>query len=239
MLSQNTIMSLAKKYKLPMEKVCEIADVCEKYGIKPTGDVFRRTPEDIEKMVQTSKIAKIDPEQYRTMFSQTPAVVQEIVDICMENKIKIEPSVFRVNPKKFRESIEYIKSNYGERYVKLHIAMRDVEKLKVSMPLFNTLGLLPYTLIDASVFDLTRDQIVERTAVLLYSGVPLHKVTRYNQVDRINRAYTLSESAWDDLCYCELCVHEKTRQYQKERFEEKLHRHEAKQKMIEAMRAAK
>jgi hypothetical protein len=218
MLSQNMITSLAKKHKVSMDRICQIADLCEQYGVRPTGDVFRKTPEDFEKIMNICKAEKINPEEFRTMFARNVAVIQEIIDICHENNMKLKPVVFGAKPDKFRESIAYIKSNFGSRYVDLHIAMRDVEKLKESMPVMRTLGLLPYTLHDASVFDLTRDEILERTGCLRYLGVKPHKVTRYIQVDRIDRIYTLSKSAFEDYCYVN-CIPASIRKYHKEQLD--------------------
>lgn len=230
MLSQKMIMNLSKKHSISMERVCRTADICERYNIKPTGNVFRRTPEEIEELVKICKSVNINPEKSRTVFSQPPSAIQEIINICNEHGITIDPTIFNANPKKMRESIQYIESCFGSKYVNLRTAMIDVEKLRDSMPTLQSMGLLPYTLYNSNVFELSRDEIIERAGVLQYLGIPVHVIGSKTREDKINKVFNLSKKSYDDYCYIH-CVNEKIRAFYKKRLEERINELEQKRKI--------
>ena len=73
------ILELAKTHKMSPEKVCRIADVCDKYGIQVYGSVFKRTPEDLESIILTLKENNLNPNEYRMAFSKKPEAVQDIM----------------------------------------------------------------------------------------------------------------------------------------------------------------
>lgn len=218
MLSQMKVLELAKTHKMSPEKVCRIADVCDKYGIQVYGSVFKRTPEDLESIILTLKENNLNPNEYRMAFCKKPEAVQDIIDICKNNRLKIEAHLFGRKAEQLKDSIHYVKSHYGDFYVTSSIVAKDVDKLKVSMPIFKTMGLLRYTRLDASVFELSREEIMERTGVLTYLGEKLHRYGRDTGEDRINHVYVLSEESFDSFCYVN-GVHKPTRQRQAERVE--------------------
>ena len=74
MLSQMEILRISKGRRISPEKICRIADVCEKYGIMPHGNVFRRTPEDLEKIILMLKENGLDPVEYTRSFLGNPCL---------------------------------------------------------------------------------------------------------------------------------------------------------------------
>ena len=218
MLSQMKVLELAKTHSMSPEKVCKIADVCDKYGIQATGSVFKRTPEDLESIILTLKENGLNPNEFRMAFCKKPEAVQDIIEICKNHRVKIESHLFGRKAEQLRDSIHYIKSHYGDFYVTSNIIAKDVEKLKVTMPIFKMMGLLRYTRLDASVFELTREDIIDRTGVLTYLGEPLHRYGRDTGEDRINHCYVLSKNSFDDWCYS-MGVHESARKFQAQRIE--------------------
>lgn len=231
MLSQNTIMKLAKQHEISMQRVCEVADMCEKYGVSPTGNVYKRKPEDIEKIVLLCKARHINPQDNRLVFSKPPEEVEKIMNLCDEFNIPIEAHLFRCNYEDLRHSAIFVKMFFGQKYLTPSIITRKVETLRESMPLVKKLGLLPYTKYDASIFDLSKEEIMERTGVLLYLSIPLHKINRELREDRVNRVYTLSKESFENYCD-ENRLSNGIREMQRQRVENIVKQYEASKKSV-------
>ena len=200
MLSQTTIMRLARLHEISMERVCQIADICEKHGLKPNGNVFRRKPEDIEEIVRLCRENNIDPEQNRNVFGKSASTIRRIIEICNENNVPLESHIFVSKPEDLQASAEYIRQHYGEIYIHAGTITNKVENLKETMPIVRILGLLPYTRMDGSIFSLTKDELLERAGVLIHYGIPLHKRNDVLAVDRVNKVFTLSKESWEEYC---------------------------------------
>ena len=228
MLSEMEVLKISKARRITPERVCQVADVCEKYRISPHGNVFRRTAEDLEKIILLLQKNGLNPDKTRMAFLKTPEDVEEIIKICKENTFKIEPYLFDRQPEQLQDSIRYVKGTYGDSYVIPSIVTKDVEKLTVSMPLFKLMGILRYTRLDASVFELSREEIIERTGVITYLGDRLHRIGSHSGEDRINHVYVLSEEGFDNYCYIN-GVNEKIKKLNYDRVEKMIIAEEMKQ----------
>jgi len=211
--TQKEVLDIALRHKRSVAKVSRIIDICEKYGVKAIGNVFSKSPEDLEEIIKICKNNKINIDSHRNVLSINPDVLTEIINICKENHLEMISEVFKRTPQQLKDSIDYVK-RFGKEHVVTSIIIKDAEKLKASLPLVRFLGLLPYTHMDASIFDLTGDEIAERTGVLEYLGKPLHKPNRYIHVDRVDRLYTLSNESFENYCI-ENCISQHVRDYRK------------------------
>jgi len=93
------------------------------------------------------------------------------------------------------------------------------------MPLLQKMGLLKYALNESTILGLNEEQILERTAILMYLGKPVHKIQRYAQEDRFNIIYSLTEEKYEKFII-ENSISDKTRKYQTERLKEVLNERE-------------
>ena len=226
MLTQMEILKLAKELESTPETVCKIVDVCEKYDLDIKGNVFKQSPENIESICITLLQHNLKPNTHRMAFEKKPETVEKIIEVCEQNKIPVEPHIFRKKPQELTDCINWIRANYGNYYVLAHTVMTDLDKLKESMPTLQTLGLLLYSRQDPAIFSLSRDEIIERTGILTYLGLPLHHVNRVSQLDRIHRAFTFSSKSFDDFCYIN-GMHEPQRKLCKDRIEKLIRDFEA------------
>ena len=200
MLSQTQILNCAKIHKIPMEYICQIADICDDFGVPVKGTMFKRLPEDVKKLLQICQDNGIDVSKCASIFNRLPEDAQDIIDICHEENMVLEAQLFDRHPDRIKESIKYVKENFGPSYVYSRVVMRDVENLKASIPTVKSLGILSYAIHDPSIFDLTRDEILERAGVLYYLMLPLHDETEKSKRDRLNKIFGLSKEKFEDYC---------------------------------------
>lgn len=218
--SPNEILDIARvcdEFDMEIEKVFELANlhgkstdaildavkICDKYDVEQSWCVFRLIPEELEESIQILIENGFDPNNFHTGLKTKPEKLRKIIEICKENNIEITPRLVELTtPSNLIENINYIRENYGNAYIISAIVMRDPKKLKESMPVYKELGLLRYTRLDASVFDLTREEIIDRTGVITYLGDSLYRIGQKTRVDRINHIYTLSKKSFES--YCEL-----------------------------------
>ena len=132
----------------------EAKEVCQKNKIEVTGSVFKRTAEEIEK----------------------------IVEVCQKNKIKITGSVFLKNSKQLKENIEYIKQNYGEEYLTPLIVSKNLKHLQKTLPYLQSIGVLETIKTSASILSLTLEEIKERKAFIESIGEPIVKENKFNSI---------------------------------------------------------
>lgn len=201
MLTEEKVLYLSKKYDVSPEKVRRVESICVKYGISLKFNVFKVSTDNLQKVIDILIKNGLEPEEYRTALREKPEHVETIIKICKDNGLDIESQLFEnIPPERIEQSIDYVRKKYGNGYVITHIVMRDPNKLSESMPVFKSLGLLRYTRLDASVFDLTKEEIIDRTAVLTYLGEPLHRPGRHSKIDRINRVFTYSKEKFENYC---------------------------------------
>ena len=154
-------------------------------------------------------------------FRRNADSVEKIIELCQENLIPVEPTLFYKDEIELRETINYIKNNYGARYLKTHILTKDLDTIKQSMPFLKQLGLLPCVISRSTVLELTPDEILDRTAMVVYLGKPVHHICRYSKEDKLNPIYELSKKKYEEKID-EYGISEKVRTYQNERLREKL-----------------
>ena len=114
--------------------------------------------------------------------------------MCIENNIAITGSVFIKTSEEIEKSINYIKENYGQAYLKPLIINKNVEHLKNVLPYLESLGVLPYVVKSASILTLTLDEIKERK-----DFVESNNDTLVLQNGRFNSVFGLSKSNYKKL----------------------------------------
>jgi len=186
------IDEVIQAYNLPKARVEAVLETCLRLGVEPIGNVFLRKAEDVEKMVELFNSKNLNINNYRTVFRKTYADVKEIFDICDENNIIIEPSLFRLYPEELKENVAFVKP-FGIRYLKSHILTKKLANLQESMPLLKKMGVLKCASYESTILGLSKNEIIERTAMLLCLEKPMHKVQRYSQEDRFDKIFSLSK----------------------------------------------
>ena len=114
--------------------------------------------------------------------------------MCIENNIAITGSVFIKTSEEIEKSINYIKENYGQAYLKPLIINKNVEHLKNVLPYLESLGVLPYVVKSASILTLTLDEIKERK-----DFVESNNDTLVLQNGRFNSVFGLSKANYKKL----------------------------------------
>ena len=88
--------------------------------------------------------------------------IEKIIKICKKYNIPITGSIFLRTADELEKSIDYVKSTYGNAYLKPLIVNKNVEYLKVVLPYLESLNVLPVVIKSASILTLTLDEIMER-----------------------------------------------------------------------------
>jgi len=220
------IKSMAKNYKKDESKIRSVYEVCERYGIEPYGNVFMRTAEDVERIILMLKGISLKPEMIKMAFRQNADSVEKIINICKENLIPVEPTLFYKDDVELKKIVEYVKKNFGSRYLKTHILTKDLDTIKQSMPFLQRLGLLPCVINRSTVLELTPDEIIDRTAIIKYLGKPIHRLGRYSKEDKLNPIYELSRKKYEDMLE-ENRISERVRKYQYDSLREYLFEQES------------
>jgi len=120
------IKKVVRGYDIPKEKAEAVLETCLRLGIEPIGNVFLRKPEDIEQMYNLFQEKRLNINNYRTCFRRTFSDVKEIFEICEQNHIQIEAIIFGLYPNELKETVKYIKENFGQRYLKNHIVIKNL-----------------------------------------------------------------------------------------------------------------
>lgn len=171
MLTDRQIRYIAKTKGLPKEKIKRIIEECEKYGIPTKGYVFRREPEEIAQIVELCKDYNLDYNKNDAIFNQTPADAKIIIKLCIINRLRINNKFFEKN----------------------------AEQLTQSIPVLKDLGIVRFVQNTPSVLNLTAEQIWQRCGALYYLNVPLHKIGRYSQDDKLHMVFTYSEEKFHEF----------------------------------------
>ena len=132
-LTKENIISAAIS-RLEEKEIKKVINVCKDNNIEVTGSVFKQPAEEIEK----------------------------IVKVCKENNIEITGSVFIQSANSLIQSIDYIKANYGSKYLKPLIINKNVKHLERIFPYLESLGVLETVIDSASILSLKYDELVER-----------------------------------------------------------------------------
>ena len=210
---KNNVSITGNIFLKPADEIEEIVSVCKKNDIPITGNVFHRTANEIEQIIAVCKesnvpitgsmflkalgeIRKIimickknDIPITGGVFLKTADEIKRIVTICNENIISITGSVFYRTSDELEESIEYVKSIYGEAYLKPLIVNKNVEYLKVVLPYLDTLNVLPVVIKSASILSLTLDEIIDRKEYIdSHNGELVLPNGRFNSIFGLSRA---------------------------------------------------
>ena len=193
------VKRVAKAKKVPVENVYQIIDICEKYGVEPIGNVFLRTPQDVDDIIKMCKERYIDPDINRGYFRRTARDAKDIFDLCEKWKIIPEQMLFEYYADELEETIKYINDNFGRKYLKPNIIVKGKEVLEKSMPCMAKIGLLPAAIRDASVLALSDNEILERTAIVDYLGLRRAKICRDSKEVRLNGIYLLTQKKYQEF----------------------------------------
>lgn len=115
--------------------------------------------------------------------------IEKIVEVCRKNNIPISGSIFLKSADDIENSIDYVKSIYGEAYLKPLIVNKKVEYLKVVLPYLDSLNVLPVVIKSASILTLTLDEIIDRKEYIESIGEKLVLSNgRFNSIFGLSRA---------------------------------------------------
>ena len=96
------------------------------------------------------------------LFKKTPEDLLEIILLCKKYNIKITGSLFNNSINDIKTNIEYIKNNYGDKYLTSLILSVSINHLKTIFPYLKELGVLEIVINSSSILTLTLDEIKER-----------------------------------------------------------------------------
>lgn len=200
------IKKIAISRDLEADKVQKIIDICERYGVRPVGNVFLRKPEDVEKIILLCYKKGYDVEALKTCFRRNARDVEKIFEICDEYGMFPESALFRRKLAELKESIDYVESNFGQRFVKPLVISKEASVLRNSMPYIDNLGgylnkpeLLLIAINEAKVLELTENELRERTAILNYLGIPIYSFKEKSKLEKLSSVYTLSKGKYEEF----------------------------------------
>ena len=97
--------------------------------------------------------------------------------------------MFLKNAHELEESIDYVKSIYGEAYLKPLIVNKNVEYLKVVLPYLESLNVLPVVIKSASILTLSLEEIIERKEYIeSHNGELVLPNGRFNSIFDMSKA---------------------------------------------------
>ena len=168
------------------DEIVKIIMMCKKNNIPITGSVFLKTANEIEEIVGVCK--KYNISITGSVFLKTADEIEKIVAICNENDIPITGGIFLKTADELKKSIEYVKSTYGEAYLKPLIVNKNVEYLKTVLPYLDSLNVLPVVIKSASILSLTLDEIMERKEYIdSHDGELVLSNGRFNSIFGLSR----------------------------------------------------
>ena len=174
------------------EEIEKIIQVCQANGIEIAGSVFFKSSDEIEKIIQVCRLNGI--EITGSVFYKSPEEIEKIIQICRSNGIEITGSVFLKSSKELEISIEYIKNNYGQRFLKPLIINKSVSHLRQVFPYFQELGVLETVINSCSILTLKLEEIQERKSVLDMQGIPM-----VDERGKFNSIFGLSRKKYNAL----------------------------------------
>ena len=147
--------------------------------------MFLKTAEEIEKIVLVCK--KYNLEISGNVFLKTAEEIEKIVLVCQKYNIAITGSVFNKTAEEIEDSCIYIKSKYGDVYLKALIVNKNKKHLEKVLPYLEELGVLPIVINSASILTLKLEEIIERKSVLDKLGEPMVKKNKFNSIFGLSR----------------------------------------------------
>ncbi len=184
---ENNIPITGSTFLKTADEIEEIIIVCKENNIPITGSIFLRTADEIEKIVEVCK--KNDISITGCIFRKTADEIEEIIVLCKKYNVAITGSIFYKTADELEESIDYVKSIYGEAYLKPLIVNKNVEYLKVVLPYLDSLNVLPFVIKSASILSLSLDEIMERKEYIeSHNGELVLPNGRFNSIFGLSRA---------------------------------------------------
>ena len=184
---KNNIPITSSIFQKTTDEIERTIVVCKKNNVPITSAVFYRTADEIGKIIVVCKMNNIPVTG--SVFFKTANEIEKIVMMCKKNNIPITGSVFLKTADELKKSIEYVKSTYGEAYLKPLIVNKNVEYLKTVLPYLDSLNVLPVVIKSASILTLTLDEIMERKEYIESIGEELVLSNgRFNSIFGLSRA---------------------------------------------------
>ena len=188
---QNNIELTGSVFHKPAEEIERIIAVCRQNKIEITGNVFQKPAEEIERIIAVCRQNNI--EITGNVFLKPAEEIERIIAVCRQNNIEITGSVFLKPADKIEQTIKFLLENYSSDYLKPLIINKKITYLEKVFPYLDSLNLLPYVIVSASILTLTLDEIIERKEFIESIGEPL--VTPKN---RFNSIFGLSRKRYQE-----------------------------------------
>ena len=173
-------------FKRTADEIREIYELCSKKGIDAKGVVFQRSVEEIEEIIKICEDNNISIKGNRDVFGRKPDEVTDILNLCKENKLEASGIIFQKNPESLKKSIEFIKNNYDERFLKRLIVFTDVKHLEKVFSVLNSKNILDTVIDSPSILRLNYNDIMTRMRYLEDNGLDVVTSGKYNSIFGMN-----------------------------------------------------
>ena len=163
--SKNNLSITPNLFRKKPHETTTIITTCKNLKLPPSSVVFKRTPDEI------IDITSIFLKYFKTLpiknaFNQKPKEVEDIIKLCLSKNIAITGTLFQKKAPSIKDSIDYLEKNYGEKYLKPLIIIKDKNHLAKVFPLLDSLGVLDTVINSPSILTLTEEEIKDRVAFL-------------------------------------------------------------------------
>lgn len=163
--SKNNLSITPNLFRKKPHETTTIITTCKNLKLPPSSVVFKRTPDEI------IDITSIFLKYFKTLpiknaFNQKPKEVEDIIKLCLSKNIAITGTLFQKKAPSIKDSIDYLEKNYGEKYLKPLIIIKDKNHLAKVFPLLDSLGVLDTVINSPSILTLTEEEIKDRIAFL-------------------------------------------------------------------------
>ena len=174
------------------EEIEKIIEVCRENNIEISGNIFMKSAEEIKKIIEVCRAN--NTEISGNVFRQSAEEIEKIIEVCRANNIEITGSIFLKKSKDLIESVEYIKNNYGQEYLKPLIINKSVKYLMQVLPYLKQLNVLEVVINSASILTLKLEEIEERKSILDMQGIPM-----VDERGKFNSIFGLSRKKYSEL----------------------------------------
>lgn len=164
----NGIAITGSVFRRDAEEIEKIVSVCRKYGVEIVGSAFKQSATEIEKIIRVCLANGI--EITGNVFRQSAREVEDIIALCQTNGIEMTGSIFMKRPRQLEMSIDFIKSNYDDSYLKPLIVTKEVTQLRGVFSYLEECGVLETVKKSASILNLSLDEIRERKKFIDSTG---------------------------------------------------------------------
>ena len=189
---ENDIPINASVFKKNVYELESTLDLCQKYNLTVCSSMFLNTALENEKIILIC--LKNNIPITGSVFLKKALEVEKIIDLCHDNKIEISSSIFLKPARNIEENILYVKSNYGEKFLKSLIINKSLQNLQTILPYLDELNVLNVVLKSPSILTLSFDEVKNRIEYLKNNDLPI-------VVDngRFNKVFGLSKKNYEKL----------------------------------------